>query len=322
MAPGSFSPEALEAVEALVASTLPLNFSEGETYDFTRCVRPNGSAYGTGGKCRVGTEQEKVEGYSPKKPHLGGLVNLKEEDLKFSRFDVDSAKEELELLRKGLPGKLKKIDEEDVSIEVKEKRKKLLENKVVAAEVSLSQAEKNHKFLENLKKNVSEGIELRYTGHAGIVMLSKSKNNNVITATYSVEGGFNFAVNGKYDMGQITDRREQVEIALKVKKSWDTLVRSLPVGSIVTTAAWEADGKREEREKAYMRVGFSEPLKGSDKMYSQKREDGTMAPIKDKEAIESQRNDPNALLFSERLSPKEKVKAWLQIVTGDSLLSK
>jgi hypothetical protein len=36
------------------------NFSEAP-YDFTRCVRPNGSAYGTGGKCRKGTEQELFE---------------------------------------------------------------------------------------------------------------------------------------------------------------------------------------------------------------------------------------------------------------------
>lgn len=33
-----------------------MNFSEGETYDFTRCVRPDGSAYGTRGKCKKGTE--------------------------------------------------------------------------------------------------------------------------------------------------------------------------------------------------------------------------------------------------------------------------
>ena len=34
------------------------NFSE-LPYDFTRCVRPDGSAYGTKGKCRKGTEQAK-----------------------------------------------------------------------------------------------------------------------------------------------------------------------------------------------------------------------------------------------------------------------
>ena len=30
-----------------------------ENYDYTRCVRPDGSAYGTKGKCRKGTEQAK-----------------------------------------------------------------------------------------------------------------------------------------------------------------------------------------------------------------------------------------------------------------------
>ena len=29
------------------------------SYDFTRCVRPDGTAYGTGGKCKKGTEEAK-----------------------------------------------------------------------------------------------------------------------------------------------------------------------------------------------------------------------------------------------------------------------
>ena len=54
---GYFNDQALEAYELLVADSKGFDFSEGEsTYDFTRCVRPDGSAYGTGGKCRQGTE--------------------------------------------------------------------------------------------------------------------------------------------------------------------------------------------------------------------------------------------------------------------------
>jgi hypothetical protein len=37
------------------------SFSEAalkDFYDFTRCVRPNGTVYGTGGKCRKGVEQK------------------------------------------------------------------------------------------------------------------------------------------------------------------------------------------------------------------------------------------------------------------------
>lgn len=50
------SEEALEQYLALVEEKFESNFSEGETYDFTRCVRPDGSVYGTRGKCRKGSE--------------------------------------------------------------------------------------------------------------------------------------------------------------------------------------------------------------------------------------------------------------------------
>lgn len=53
---GSFSEESLRQFSDLVAQTQSADFSEGEVYDFTRCVRPDGSAYGTRGTCRKGTE--------------------------------------------------------------------------------------------------------------------------------------------------------------------------------------------------------------------------------------------------------------------------
>ena len=53
---GSFSEEALNRFAELAAQNQPSDFAEGGTYDFTRCVRPDGSAYGTGGTCRKGTE--------------------------------------------------------------------------------------------------------------------------------------------------------------------------------------------------------------------------------------------------------------------------
>jgi hypothetical protein len=53
---GSFSEESLERFAELAAQTQSADFSEGGTYDFTTCIRPDGSAYGTGGKCRKGTE--------------------------------------------------------------------------------------------------------------------------------------------------------------------------------------------------------------------------------------------------------------------------
>ena len=55
---GNFSENALKAYQAALAKNGGLDFSEGDLYDFTRCIRPDGSAYGTGGQCRKGTEGE------------------------------------------------------------------------------------------------------------------------------------------------------------------------------------------------------------------------------------------------------------------------
>jgi hypothetical protein len=55
---GSFSSEHLERYAQLAAEKAGVNFAEGDYYDFRRCVRPNGTSYGTRGQCRKGTESE------------------------------------------------------------------------------------------------------------------------------------------------------------------------------------------------------------------------------------------------------------------------
>ena len=55
---GSKYPFIEEAVNTLLGS-----------YDFTRCVKPDGSAYGTAGQCRKGTEQAKpADDNTPARP--------------------------------------------------------------------------------------------------------------------------------------------------------------------------------------------------------------------------------------------------------------
>ena len=62
---GSFSEESLQKFAELAAQSRYVEFSEGGIHDFTRCIRPDGSAYGTKGKCRKGTEEAKAA--APKK---------------------------------------------------------------------------------------------------------------------------------------------------------------------------------------------------------------------------------------------------------------
>ena len=71
---GSFNQKSLELFQEAMSESMFSDFSEGEFYDFTTCIRPDGSAYGTGGKCRKGTEgtaKEKGVKGNPKDPVAG-----------------------------------------------------------------------------------------------------------------------------------------------------------------------------------------------------------------------------------------------------------
>jgi hypothetical protein len=57
---GYFNEKSLEKYTTLAAEKVGVDFSEGESYDFTRCVKPDGEAYGTKGACKSGTPKEEV----------------------------------------------------------------------------------------------------------------------------------------------------------------------------------------------------------------------------------------------------------------------
>ena len=63
---GSFNEKSLLAYAELVAEKTDVDFAEGEVYDFTRCVRANGSFYGTSGRCRKGSPAGPKEEEAPK----------------------------------------------------------------------------------------------------------------------------------------------------------------------------------------------------------------------------------------------------------------
>ena len=72
---GGFTQEALEAYQKALAEREGTDFAEGDLYDFTTCIRPDGSSYGTSGKCRKGSEGEakaKAKAKAKDKPKKGG----------------------------------------------------------------------------------------------------------------------------------------------------------------------------------------------------------------------------------------------------------
>ena len=88
---GSFSEGSLNEYLALVNLKGGLDFAEAtDTYDFTRCVRKDGSIYGTAGKCRKGSETsaKKEEKKSTKSPAKPGIGKVKAEKLVGAVMDL------------------------------------------------------------------------------------------------------------------------------------------------------------------------------------------------------------------------------------------
>ena len=72
---GSFSEESLVEFTKLASQKHSTDFSEGGTYDFTRCVRSDGSVYGTSGKCRKGKETGEVSSKGKMPKNVMGTVD-------------------------------------------------------------------------------------------------------------------------------------------------------------------------------------------------------------------------------------------------------
>jgi hypothetical protein len=83
---GSFSKESLEKFQGMLSLSSSQDFSES-VFDFTRCVRTDGTAYGTAGKCRKGTEEEKQNAPISKDRQMSMLTSMAKADLNGPEYE-------------------------------------------------------------------------------------------------------------------------------------------------------------------------------------------------------------------------------------------
>lgn len=293
---GSFSEDALEQFAQLAAQTQSADFSEDNTYDFTRCVRPDGSAYGTGGKCRKGAEQAK--GIEPKnksveepaKPKIGG-------ELVGSPDKITGGK-----AKKQIEDRIKHY--EDTKEEFPD-ASELIDHELKRLKYELDGFKANEAILNGVVANVPAGTKVSVSAMGYIVTEIKTKSGHTVRTSFG-RGDYNFEVNGKYDAGSVTDRREQIEVANTVRRTYEALIRSLPDKAVISTSAWTLDGRGESRMRAYEKMGFSKPTRmenskvvegePGDKQYA-KKEGGRIIP-----ATHSERSEDRSYTFSESLN--------------------
>jgi len=113
---GGFTEEALEAYLKALSDQAGIDFSEGDTYDFTRCVRSDGSSYGTGGKCRKGTEsgpaQKKETPGRNRPPAARTKAQFNKEEMENPKNQADMDHEGLKKLMAKSPTAQRKLKED------------------------------------------------------------------------------------------------------------------------------------------------------------------------------------------------------------------
>lgn len=201
------------------------SFSEKaqEAWDFARCQRPNGSYYGTGGRCRLGKEAGAKEKESVKSG--GG----RPEGEKQRQEELDSKAEKLK--EGGYTG--------------------------------LFKAHKKYEKLANMvREGDKEGKVEVNNDTEGVFLTSRVKGVEVTTrAILTKEGYFDVAykVDGGFDAGKVKDRADQIKVARTAHRQFNTIISSLPDKSVIVVQAYEDDGKGASRQKAYEKLGFSKP---------------------------------------------------------------
>jgi hypothetical protein len=178
---GSFSEESLSQYAELAAQSKTLEFSETDVYDFTRCVRPNGTAYGTNGKCRKGTEQAKEA--EPQKVVTKLKVKAPKNKVELGTKEQYAAlmKRQQELVQKGdMAGAMKLTEKIKAAAE---KAKDTPEEKTAAAQ---------------LKKNAEDRVK----EEANFEAAQKKRNEGQLAANLSAKDKKVIADYTKETMGQ------------------------------------------------------------------------------------------------------------------------
>jgi hypothetical protein len=134
---GDFSSGAIDAFTEAVGEE---NFSE-TLFDFARCIRKDGSAYGTSGKCRKGTEAEPLsENKGTAREMRKGLVERVKSHMALAKDTTDSgAKDFYKGEAKNAAKKLKTLGRADRSKEA-QKRRQTPGSKAKRLDAALSKA--------------------------------------------------------------------------------------------------------------------------------------------------------------------------------------
>lgn len=272
-----------------------MHFDEGARevldalYDFSVCERPDGTRYGTSGTCRKGKEVSPAE-----QPEKRGLVSRAKGLVKRAVRKVTRAE-----AREKAAAEKAAAEEKKAKVKAEAVRRKTNTDDMV----------------NRLSKDLPAGAEAKnISGTLNVSMTTRAGHKIEYNVTRS--GNVDFTVNGTWDAGSVKDRRQQVEVALNVKRMHEAVVKNLRPGHTLWTQPWDEDGKGDARKKAYLAMGFSQP-KGEEKVMVARRGDTAKLEPSDVSTSQANRLVGEDQDFSE--SEVKDVSLWYQAIFGEEL---
>lgn len=292
-----------------------------DNYDFVTCIRGDGSYYGNGGtKCVKGSKATKKDLAAEKKKAKAGDKEAAKRVAKMEKYGVDGPSPKAKAASAAKPkGESKKKGDPDLQTQytdlAKQAQKAMAKgdmdkalklNKEAMAVMSKIQAqeekaspevkrreEKVGKVVESLKKTKASNVTSDSEGAYITDKVGANKVKTLITPKTDGSYEIGYKVNDSYTKGGVTDRREQVRVALTAKRQFDSALSSFPDGTKIRAIAYDDDGGGDTRRKAYEKLGFKH------------QGNNVMTGVVSRGKIEG-------MDFAEKMSSEEKL--WFQII--------
>jgi hypothetical protein len=196
-----------------------------EVYSFGTCQRPDGSYYGSPGRCVKGSDAALPKKEKAEKTQGGGgrpageAAAQAENDAKLKRFEEGG--------RRGMVREFKK-------------------NAEIADKIRTSSGSSDM-TVTNDENGIY--IEQKVAGKSVRTAIERGRNGELQVA---------YEIDGSYDAGKVTDRGEQIKVARAAHRQFQESVKGMPDGTEVAVYAHKDDGNGAAREKAYKKLGFAD----------------------------------------------------------------
>jgi hypothetical protein len=228
-------------------------------FDFSRCQRPDGSYYGTGGQCRKGAPVDpKEKQLRPAKERTAQTSTVTEQKAAKQKADAEAKafKSRGGYIPRAGTGEAQEYD-------VRHFEDVLGVDRKTAREVEQSVKKMERAGAEYGGDGVGKpGVSIDTDG---IAITTQSKAGDVSEMFIAKNGIVSWSVNGGYDRSISQSRTmssaEKREIAVNARKSWDVALAGMPKGTILQTNAYTGDGGGNSRARAYQAMGFSKPYR-------------------------------------------------------------